>query len=248
MYEEIQILWKEELKFRPNFSTENGVVTLPVIFAKVSGVKDGIVQKYWSSIKELMTEDTFVVKNVPYIDPAAPNPMKMYAVEFFKNGRLQRKKIRENQNYSYSFLRDEVQEHIFDKLQLLIESRVIKGTFENGTEYAIIATILNMPKEIVRLIQKFDFTKKNPKLIYINTGEKIISLEDSILAAFLNLAGFDVVFFVPTGYQNVEKHFNRSLMEEHQIGEYVYDLQVPNMALVSSGARLSWRDRLFRRS
>ena len=58
MYEEIRILWKEELRFRPNFSTENGVVTLPVIFAKVSGVKDGIVQKYWSSIRELMTEDT----------------------------------------------------------------------------------------------------------------------------------------------------------------------------------------------
>ena len=54
MYEEIQILWKEELKFRPNFSTENGIVTLPVIFAKVSGVKDGIVQKYWSSVRDLM--------------------------------------------------------------------------------------------------------------------------------------------------------------------------------------------------
>lgn len=248
MYEEIQILWKEELKFRPNFSTENGIVTLPVIFAKVSGVKDGIVQKYWSSIKDLMTEDTFVVKNVPYIDSTAPNPMKVHAVEFFKNGRLQRKKIKENPNYSYSFLRDDVQEHIFDKLQLLIESKVIKGTFENGTEYTIIATILNMPKEIVRLIQKFDFTKKNPKLIYINTGEKIISLEDSILAAFLNLAGFDVAFFVPTGYQNIEKHFNKRLMEEHQIGEYVYDLQVPNMALVPPGTRLSWRDRLFRRN
>lgn len=247
MYEEIRILWKEELKFRPNFSTENGVVTLPVIFAKVSGVKDGIVQKYWSSIKELMTEDTLVVKNVPYIDSTAPNPMKMHAVEFFKNGRLQRRKIRENPDYSYSFLRDDVQEHIFDKLQLLIESRVIRGTFENGTEYTIIATILNMPREIVRLIQKFDFTKMNPKLIYINTGEKLISLEDSILAAFLNMVGFDVVFFVPTGYQNIEKHFNRKLMEEHQIGEYVYDLQVPNMALVSSGARLSWRDKLFRR-
>ncbi len=248
MYEEIQILWKEELKFRPNFSTENGIVTLPVIFAKVSGVKDGIVQKYWSSVRDLMTEDTFVVKNVPYIDSTAPNPMKVHAVEFFKNGRLQRKKIKENPNYSYSFLRDDVQEHIFDKLQLLIESKVIKGTFENGTEYTIIATILNMPKEIVRLIQKFDFTKKNPKLIYINTGEKIISLEDSILAAFLNLAGFDVAFFVPTGYQNIEKHFNKRLMEEHQIGEYVYDLQVPNMALVPPGTRLSWRDRLFRRS
>ncbi|MDE6221178.1 MAG: YceG family protein, partial [Lachnospiraceae bacterium] len=223
------------------------IVTLPVIFAKISWVKDVIVQKYWSSIKELITEDTFVVKNVPYIDSTVPNPMKTYAVEFFRNGRLQRKKIREHPNYPYSFLREEIQEHIFDKLQLLIESKVIKGTFENGTEYMIVATILNMPKEIVRLIQKFDFTKKNPKLIYINTGEKIISIEDSILTAFLNLAGFDVVFFVPTGYQNIEKHFNKRLMEEHQIGEYVYDLQVPNMALVSSNTRPSWRDRLFRR-
>ncbi len=247
MYEEIQILWKEELKFRPNFSTENGVVTLPVIFAKVSGVKDGMVPKYWSAVKGLMTEDSFLVKNVPYIDPAAVNPMKAHAVEFLKNGRIQRRRIKEHPNYPYSFLREEIQEHIFDKLQLLIESKLIKGTFENGTEYTIVATILNMPKDIVRLIQKFDFTKKNPKLIYVNTGEKMISLEDTILTAFLNLAGFDVIFFVPTGYQNVERFFNKRLMEEHQIGEYVYDLQVPNMALVSSNTRPSWRDKLFRR-
>lgn len=247
MYEEIQILWKEELKFRPNFSTENGVVTLPVIFAKVSGVKDGMVPKYWSAVKGLMTEDSFLVKNVPYIDPAAVNPMKAHAVEFLKNGRIQRRRIKEHPSYPYSFLREEIQEHIFDKLQLLIESKLIKGTFENGTEYTTVATILNMPKEIVRLIQKFDFTKKNPKLIYVNTGEKMISLEDTILTAFLNLAGFDVIFFVPTGYQNVERFFNKRLMEEHQIGEYVYDLQVPNMALVSSNTRPSWRDKLFRR-
>ncbi len=247
MYEEIQILWKEELKFRPNFSTENGVVTLPVIFAKVSGVKDGMVPKYWSAVKGLMTEDSFLVKNVPYIDPAAVNPMKAHAVEFLKNGRIQRRRIKEHPSYPYSFLREEIQEHIFDKLQLLIESKLIKGTFENGTEYTTVATILNMPKDIVRLIQKFDFTKKNPKLIYVNTGEKMISLEDTILTAFLNLAGFDVIFFVPTGYQNVERFFNKRLMEEHQIGEYVYDLQVPNMALVSSNTRPSWRDKLFRR-
>lgn len=247
MYEEIQILWKEELKYRPNFSTENGVVTLPVIFAKVSGVKDGLVPKYWSAAKELMTEDTFVVKTVPYIDSAASNPMKAFSTEFFKNGRLQKKKIKDHQSYHYSYLRDEIQEHILDKLQLLIDRKLIKGTFENGTEYTVIATILNMPKEIVRLIQKFDFTKKNPKFIYFNTGEKMISLEDSILTAFLNLVGFDVLFFVPTGYQNVEKHFNRKLMEEHQIGEYVYDLQVPNMALVSSNTRPTWRDKIFRK-
>ncbi len=247
MFEEIQILWKEDLKYRPNFSTENNIVTLPVIFAKICGVKDRMVPKYWGYVKELITEDTVVVKNVPYIDSTVPNPMKSASAAFFKNGRLQRKKIREYPEYPYSFLREEIQEHILDKLQLLIDRKLIRGTFENGTEYTVIASILNMPKEIVRLIQKFDFTKKNPKLIYFNTGEKMISLEDSILTAFLNLVGFDILFFVPTGYQNIERYFNRKLMEEHQIGDYVYDLQVPNMALVSSNTRPSWCDRIFRR-
>lgn len=245
MYEEIALLWKEELKFRPNFSTENDVVTLPVIFAKVSGVKDGMVPQYWNSIRELMTEDTFVVKAVPYIEPTASNPMKTFATEFFRNGRLQKKKIREHPNYPYGFLREEMQEHILDKLQLLIDRKIIKGTFENGTEYTIIATILNLPKEIIRLIQKFDFTKKNPKLVYFNTGESMISLEDSILVAFLNLVGFDVVFFVPTGYETIEKHFNQKIIEEHQIGEYVYDLQVPNLGVVSSNKKPTWRERIF---
>lgn len=245
MFEEIQILWKEELKFRPNFSTENGVVLLPVIFAKICGVKDGQVQKYWASIRELITDDTCIIKTVPYIDSTVPNPIKSLATEFFKNGRLQKRAIKEHSSYPYSFLREEIQEHILDKMQLLIDQKLIKGTFENGTEYAIVAAILNLPKEIVRLIQKFDFTKTNPKFIYFNTGEKIISLEDSILAAFLNLVGFDVIFYVPTGYQTVEKYFNKRLMEEHQIGEYVYDLRVPNLTPLPANTKTSWRQRIF---
>ena len=78
-------------------------------------------------------------------------------------------------------------------------------------------------------MKKFDFTKKNPKLVFVNTTDKILSLEDSIVTAFLNLVGFDILFFVPTGYQCVEKHFTKKLMEEHQLGEYQYDLVVPDL-------------------
>ena len=77
--------------------------------------------------------------------------------------------------------------YILDKLQLLLERKPITGMFENGTEYTVISVVLNMKKEIVRLIQKFDFTKKNPKLIYLNTSDSVISLEDTIYIAFLNL-------------------------------------------------------------
>lgn len=247
MYEEIGILWKEEVKYRPSFSTANDEVHIPVIFAKVSGVKDGLVQPYWRFIRELVTEDTFVIQSAPFLDPAAANPMRAYAAEFYKNGRLRKDKIKSHASYPYGFLREEVQDYILDKLKLLIDQKAIRGTFENGTEYTVIATVLNLPKEIVRLIQKFDFTKKNPKLLYIHTTEAMISLEDAILTAYLNRVGFDIVFFVPTGYQNVEKYFNHKILEEHQIGEYMYDLHVPNLEGALQRTRTSWREKLFKK-
>jgi len=143
-----------------------------------------------------------------------------------------------------------VQEHILDALQKLLDERAVRGIYENGMEYAVIATVLNLNKELVRMIQKFDYTKENPKFVYIQTGEQLPSQEDAILAVFLNLVGFDVVFFVPTGYQGPEKYFNRSRMEEHQIGEYVYDLRVPDFRTVQANtkaARPSWRDKIFKR-
>ena len=247
MYEEIAILWDEELKYRPNFSITDGVVNIPVIFAKVSGVKDGMLPDYWSGIKSLIVQGTFSIHNGSFIKETTPNPVKPYVTEFFKNNRLQKEKIKMHKCYQYGFLREEMQEHILDKLQLLIESKMIKGTFENGMEYTIIATILNLNRDILREIQKFDFTKKNPKIIYINTTENMITLEDSIMYAFLNLVGFDIIFFVPTGYQNVEKYYAKPLLEEHQIGDYMYDLRIPDFRMISSKPRQSWREKIFKR-
>jgi len=247
MYEEINLLWREPLSYRPNFSTVGDTVNMPVIFSKVSGVKQGDVKQYWRDIKTLLTEDTFFITEAPYLQSTDPNPIKAYVVGFYKNGRLNRTKIKEHPSYPYGFLREEIQDYILDKLELLIEQRFIKGTFENGTEYTIIATVLNLPKDIVRMLQKFDFTKENPKLVYVNTKEEMISLEDTILVTFLNLIGFDVVFFVPTGYQTVERYFNGKSIEEHQIGEYMYDLRVPNMAMISLSGKTKWRDKIFKR-
>lgn len=246
MYEEIKILWNEELKYRPGFSTDNGAVSIPVIFAKVSGVKDGNVTKYWQSVKELITEDTILIKNAPYIKPPYNSQVKAFAAGFLKNGKLLKQKIKSHSCYKYGILREETQDFIFEKLQIMLDKKLIKGTYENGTEYTIISIVLDLPKDIIRLIQKFDFTKKNPKLIYINAAEAIISLEDTIIVSFLNLIGFDIVFFVPTGYQSIEKYFNKKIMEEHQSGEYLYDLKIPDFGRIKPGStRTGWLDRIF---
>jgi len=97
-------------------------------------------------------------------------------------------------------------------------------------------------------MQNFDFTKKNPKIIYINTSESMIKPEEAILLEFLSLIGFDVVFFIPTGYQNIEKYYTSPIVEEHQIGEYIYDLTVPDFSTITTKSWQSWCGKLFGRS
>lgn len=244
-YEEIAIYWDQELNYRPNFATDPQQVTMPVLFAKASGVAKGKVQDYWVGIKKLLTENTILVTQVPWADATEYNPMKPFATEFFRNGKLQRNKIKAHKAYPYGFLREAVQDHLLDKLQLLIDTGRIKGTFTNGTEYTIVSTVLNLDKNVLRLLQSFDFTKKNPKILFLNTGEAMYALEDAIRAAFLSLAGFDVLFFVPTGYQCIEQHFAKDPPAEHICGAFLYDLQVPDFSRIST--QTSFLDRLFGR-
>ena len=247
MYEEISILWDQEMKYRPNFNTTEDTVTVPVLYAKISGVKDGDVHGYWNSIRSLLTQDTTLVTSVPQLSNTTENPMRPFATEFLRNGRLQKSRIRTHRSYQYGFLRESVQEHLLDKLQVLLDTKTIQGTYENGTEYTIIATALNLEKNILRQIQRFDFTKKSPKLIYLCTTESVLSLEDTIQAAYLNLVGFDVLFFAPTGYQCVERYYRQYPPVEHQIGEYLYDLRIPDFARQPAAPRQSLRDIFFRR-
>lgn len=250
-YEEIDILWPQDLKYRTGFSTTAESVTVPAIFAKVCGVKNRDVNKYWADMKRLFTQETYVVGNIPFVSRQQNNPMRQFVAEFFRNGKVQFNAIKSHRAYQYSYLREETQDYILSKLQMLIDSKIIRGTFENGMEYNIVSLVLNMDRDILRLIQNFDFTKRNPKLVYIYTTEAQIPVEDSIMLAFLNLIGFDIVIFVPTGYQSVEKNFTKQIVEEHQLGEYVYDLRVPDFRKINatkdepeSG---SWRRKFFKR-
>lgn len=228
MCEEIPMLWNEELKYRPNFSVIGTEVNIPVIMAKISGVKNRDTDRYWNGVRELCAaENTLVIKGEPIVPESLPCE---YAVGFFQGGRLKTDAVKAHKQYKYGFLKEEMQEHILDKLSALLRSGVIKDQKTAGYEFRMIAVCLNMDERILRLLQSFDFTKKNPKLVYISVTESIISRDDSVLLAFLNLLGFDIVFYSPTGYLGAEKYYSGGIMECHEYGEYMFDLQIPDLS------------------
>ena len=162
-----------------------------------------------------------------------------------RNGRLNRSAVKAHKNYRYGFLKEETQDYILEKLSAFLEADVIKDQSSGGLEYRIIHIALNMDSGILRLIQKFDFTSVNPKVVYISTGENIISRSDSILLAFLSRLGFDVVFYVPTGYQSAEKYYTDGVMSCLETGEYMFDLAVPDLSKRIADPKKSIFKRIF---
>lgn len=245
MYEEIPLLWNTELKYRPNFSTSGDMVNIPVIMAKISGVKDKDMPRYWNELHDLISaypESTLVFKGEPIITEEGSCE---YAVGLMRNGRLNKSAVKAHKNYHYGFLKEETQDYILDKLAAFLEANVIKDRKSGGLEYRIIHIALNMGSEILRLIQKFDFTSINPKVVYISTGENIISRSDSILLAFLSRLGFDVIFYVPTGYQSAEKYYTDGVMSCLETGEYMFDLTVPDLSKRIADPKKSIFKRIF---
>lgn len=226
--DELFILWKQALKYRTGFAVSDDMVTMPVIYAKICGVEGGDTEQYWWKIKKLLGGDHCLMRPLPMLASGAANRFQTLAVKGVRNGKLQRGVICEDGKYPFAMLRKELQEHILDKVQLMLDRRLIKGTFENGTEYTVLSTVLNMDAALLRMLQSFDFSKTNPKLVCVCVDDRGASLEDAIMITFLNLAGFDVALFVPTGYQVIERHLRDNFPVEHQIGEYLYDLTVPN--------------------
>lgn len=260
MYEEIEILWNEDISLRQGFSTDDDKVIIPAIFAKVCGVKDGNKKAYIKSIEKLVTdnENVLYIKNhFPYsfsvqdnqngfasgFHGRVHNPVLGYAMSsmigntsgrtmavnmasVMSNGKIDIEKIKQHECFKYNYLRDETIFFMVDKLQRMLESRIVDGIGTNGNENILLNIFFNLPKDILTMIQKFDFTKINPKIVYVNSGEDILTLEDTILIQYLSFLGFDIVMFIPTGYNTVEKYFNKKLFTEYQIGEYMYDLPV----------------------
>ena len=233
MYEEVEQLWNQELKYRPGFDTIQDKVVLPVLAAKICGVKNRDDEAYWKMIRKMCTEETLVITHPDWFQKG--DSFMGETPRMITNGRIDKRKVKESKLYKYGILREDVQDYILDKTQQLISKKIIKGTFERGMEYRILAVALDLNKEVVRMIQQFDFTKKNPKLLVIAVNEKVFLPEDAVGMALLSMMGFDVAMFVPTGYQVFEQNFNEVFWKEHQIGDYLYDLHIPVLKSEESG-------------
>lgn len=244
-YEEIGILWEQESKFRTGFAVNGNLVSVPNIFAKISGVKDGNTGAYWDEVRSRLTSETllYVKENKPAPDGALD--LSVYR-SFYRNGEIDIEKLKGSNLNKYSYLPDRIQDFIFYKLQEAAESGFLKIEGDD-LMCSILHFGLSLQKELLQLLQRFDFTKQIPKLICIDAVEETFTLEECVRLVLCNLFGFDILIYTPTGYKNLETFVSNQAFEEHTMNEFLYNMEVPKLKIPSDDKNSGFFGKLFRK-
>lgn len=231
-FEEISILWKQEARFRTGFTTSGNLVSVPNIFAKISGVEDGNMNAYWDDVRDKLTSETILIVKKPNPSENACSDLSAYR-QFYRNGEIDTEKLKASTLNKYSYLPDRIQDMLFYKLQETVSSNFIKL---QGDELmcSVLHFGMNLGKDFLQLVQRFDFTKTIPKLIYIDAVEDTFTLSECIQTVMCNLIGFDVLIYTPTGYKNIETFVSVDAFEEHIMNQFVYQTEVPKFKIPSA--------------
>ena len=230
-YDEIKIFWDQEIKYRLGFSVENDMVNMPVIFAKVNGMqaKKRFIDRYryWKEVKEFMTENAIIYKNSISIRTGFFEKFKIALQGFLNKGKLNLEKFRFSKFFKYYSLPNYLREHILDKVKYIIDNDILKNNISKNIDLDILAIASKLPYSVIKKLNEFDFTKRNPKVIFITTKNRLLTASEVIYLVLLYYIGFDVLIFAPNGISNIEYLHNKNIIQVHELGEYDGNTKIP---------------------
>lgn len=242
-FEEISILWKQEARFRTGFTTAGNLVSVPNIFAKISGVENGNLGNYWEDVRQKLTPETILIVKKPNSTETAATDLSVYR-QFYRNGQYDTEKLKTSTLNKYSYLPDRIQDMLLYKLQEAASSSFIKLQGDD-LMCSILHFGMNLSKEFMQIIQRFDFTRTIPKLVYVDAVEDTFTLSECIQTVLCNLIGFDILIYTPTGYKNLETYVSSDAFEEHIMNQFLYDVEVPKFKIPSEEKNGGFFGKLF---
>jgi hypothetical protein len=229
-FHELKILWNEPSSLRTGFKVENSTVYMPNLFAKISGVHSDLTL-YWKDFFHLKSpENTLFIPEIPFTNvPYAKTDLYTLAFVLDNKGFIDEQKLMTHSYYKFSYLKTSLQHIILEKINYLMKTNMLKKAIDKEFKLKILMTILNLDKNILQLIQQYDYPSKVPKLLIYDNNESIFSDEDSIVLCFLNLFGFDITILTPTGYNNIEGKIQEKFYDVHRLEEVNFNLPLPNL-------------------
>lgn len=236
--DEMLMYWRQENQVRPHFSADKNNVTVPVMCSSIVGVneeysriiaktKGDAVSAYGVDEMQHLVTNNMVIRHLASVDGVPFEEQK----PLIKDGKLLIKEVQSTRNYSYKHLSEAASYHILSKINEIIEGDYIDYSGVSQEEFfdTVLNVGLNLSTKIQQKIQAYDYTKEAPKFILYANDEKLLSIRDCILITLLHLCGWDILIFIPTGYNIFGNYFKREFIQQYTIGELKFDINFKNL-------------------
>lgn len=228
---------KEPAKVRVGFKAENGIVTIPHFFFKIDGVNDDI-KKYKEFVSNCVNcENCLIVKDIKdlFEDRISNNETLQLAFCQLSDSTIDPTKLKETPFYPFNSYSCETQNLIINKINELIKNpRIFKvDQLEKEDLLEVVSTILCINSSVQRLIDNFDFSSHIPKIIYFLERDKSIDKKTSIILSYLNLIGFDIIVFSPSGTSGLDNLIDSNYFCSIRFEQMKYDLLYTDVIAVT---------------
>ena len=225
-YDELFIVSGAEMYLREGFHSEEQIVYLPVLFAKVNHISanySDFVQK----LQQLQKREYTLIETKFPLAPLNKSNMQFHMRDASTNGQLDAEKIIQLSIWPFRHFSIGAQKNIANTMIRLIDSDILPlpiGKTKKEHEHFLFGQMLVTPMEIMRMYQQFDYSYLNPTYILFKeeqSGE--MQIQDAVLLVFLNMLGFDVFIFNPAGTLAIEHFIADRLLNSYKLEKTSFD-------------------------
>ncbi|WP_445492980.1 YceG family protein [Niallia sp. 03133] len=235
-YDELFLLEKEIAMIRPNFEVNNGEVKIPTIFAKVFGVSKNR-KEYWDRLHAITSvEHALLIKEFPFTKAIVSDFRYHYRHALGRDGKLDSERMINAPFWNYKRLPIGLQKGIAHAIRTVCEKPPLKPLSNETMEEMSIFLFsqgLLLPADILKLLQKFDYSQDVPSLILFKTEVNgLFSREDAAVLILLNTFGIDIMVYNPAGHMDMENYVEEGLFDEHFLEDVVFEMEFKEKSLI----------------
>ena len=213
-FDEVALIGKAKAFVRPNFTTKNKSVHIPVLFTKICGTMPE-KREYAKFYEELLRGEMVVTRQkFPFSWEIPLN--KPYA-EVFVNGRIDPERLMRADWWQYKQLPTGLQTGLAYAIARYVLEEELRALPGENVKYYLLAQAMELPKDILLMLQKFDYSQGVPRLVLFNNGDSgQMGRADVARLLLLNEFGIDIIILNPTGQNDIEQFVvNGDLFDTH---------------------------------
>ncbi|MCL2398400.1 MAG: YceG family protein [Defluviitaleaceae bacterium] len=222
-YDEVRLISEAKAFIRPSFEVKNETVYVPVLFSKICGVSKDRVD-YAHRYRDLVeSELTIDVHKFPFSDDVK-GYHRFHFQKMLVNGTLDSNKLIKADWWKYGHLPKGLQIGLVSAISRYVKKAHLKKATNEDIELYLFSQALEIPANILQILQQYDYSQTVPKFVIFNDGKSgEFSRSDAARILLLNELGMDIILFNPTGQRDLELHVDSGLFDSHWLEDISFE-------------------------